>query len=293
MQHRRLPAIWNFASLVLVIVSLPGIAFALSVAGGAKWGTPGNNGKVFQLGPTNTQTCALAGVSGNFLGNPYVFSSPGEFLPASASVRPDQTGQFWIMETRAGLGAGVAAQALCINTTANRTTFGWSSNVTSAGVEATPNRHCFLSEVWATTGLSGQHNGLVTNLTIRKIGNQFDLNSSFVEAIGGDQEFGGATATCVDIVPTQQWGYTFIGPTNGANAGIAVVPLRDSYPNGNPVPVAGVGCFLTGISGRWISPVPDPIGWNDGAVLAADSSSPPNWQITVTNGRQATVSCLK
>jgi hypothetical protein len=280
------------AALLVAIASFPESAFALSVAGGGDWGTPGNNGPLLKLGPTSTQTCMLRGVSGDFFGNPGLWSNSGAFLPASAGVK--EIDGFWWIETRAGAGTGVSANVICINATANRVTFSWSNNISSQGVAATPNRHCFLQKVWATSGLSGNVGALRTNLTIRKVpsgsGFRFDFSDSYVENVGGDTEFGGATAVCVDIVSTAHWDFTFAGPTNAANSATNTITLRDSFPNGTPVPVSNVVCFLTGIAGKWINPVPDPLGWLDGAIL---SNVSPNWRLTVTNGRQATVSCLR
>ena len=274
-----------------VITYRPLATYALSVAGGAGWGTPGNNGPPLKLGPTNAQTCFLSGVSGDFVGNPALYAQPDIFLPASAEVF-EQDG-FWFLQTRAGVGTGVFAKAICINVTANRVEFPWGDNISSQGVPATPNRHCFLRSVWATSGLSGQVGALQTNLTIRKIGNEFNMNGSFVNHAGGDYNFGGAIAVCVDIVPSGHWGFTFIGPTNATNSATTTVTLRNFFPNGPPVPVAGVGCFLTGIAGRWMNANPDPLGWFDGTWLTGDPKVSPNWQITVSNGRQANVTCLE
>lgn len=279
---------------VIAISSLSTPASALSVAGGGAWGTPGNNGKDAQFGPTGSQTCFLSGVSGNFVGNPALNSQPNIGLRASVEVV--ESNGFWVLRTRAGVGTGVMGYVTCVNATANRVDFSWQDNLTIQGVPATPNRQCFLSSVWATTGLSGQVGALVTNLTIRKTNNTFDLNSSYVQNIGGDFDFGGATARCVDIAPSMEWGFTLFGPTNADNSATATTILRNSFPNGTPVPVADVGCFITAISGRWINPNPDPLGWADGAFLTGPSFHPPaspDWQMTLSNGRSATAACLK
>jgi hypothetical protein len=283
----------NAALLVIAIALLPATASALSVAGGATWGTPGNNGQELMLGPTNSQTCILSGVSGDFIGNPTIYGKPGSFLPASAEII--EKGGFWFLRTRAGGGTGVIVYAICINATTNREEFSWSNNISTQGVKAAgfPNRHCFLKGVWATSGLSGQVGALQTNLTIKKVGDEFDMNDSYVQNVGGDTDFGGATAVCVDIVPTAQWGFTFTGPTNAAHSATTTVTLRNSFPNGAPVSVANVGCFLTGIAGRWYNGSPDPLGWKDGAFLTGDPKVSPNWLMTVSNGRQGLVSCLK
>jgi hypothetical protein len=281
----------DIAFIAVAVALLPAPTSALSVAGGGTYGTPGNDGSDAQYGPVASQTCFLSGVSGNFLGNPGLWGQPSAELRASVEI-VEKNG-FWVLRTRAGTGAGVMGYVTCINATAHRVEFDWSNNNTSTGVPATPNRQCFLSAVWATSGLSGKTiNGVTTNLTIRKSGGQFDMDGSYVENIGGDTGWGGATARCVDIGSTAGWTFTHAGPTNGANT----ITLRDGFPNGPPISVPNVGCFLTGISGRWISPTPDPLGWTDGAFLSGPSFMPPaspNWQMTASNGRQGTAVCLK
>jgi len=131
-----------------------------------------------------------------------------------------------------------------------------------------------------------------TKLTIRKTENEFDMNGSYVEHIGGDMEFGGATARCVDIVPTAHWTFTFTGPTSATNSATNTITLRNNFPSGTPVPVANVGCFLTAISGEWIRPTIDPLGWNNGTFLIGDSKVSPNWQMTVPMGVRARQSAL-
>lgn len=287
------------AFLVVAVALLPPTASALDVVGGTIHSSAGNDGLDAFLGAASSQTCFLAGVSGSLVGNP-TLSGKG-LLPASAEVL--ERDGFWFLRTRTGVGTGVKAHAICIGhkpicvngkcvvPKLNRVEFPWQDNITSQGVPATPNRHCFLRRVWATSGLSGdKRNGQQTNLTISKHGGEFVMNGSYVENKGGDRDFGGARAVCVDIVPTAKWEFTHIGPPNSTKT----ITLRNSYPNGAPVPVANIGCFLTGIAGRWINPDPNPL--NDGAFLAGPVFLPPkstNWQLTASNGRQATVSCLK
>jgi hypothetical protein len=59
------------------------------------------------------------------------------------------------------------------------------------------------------------------------------------------------------------------------------------------VPVADVGCWLTGISGRWVSGSPNPLGWNNGALLSNDPAQSPFWHLTITNGRTAKIACIR
>jgi hypothetical protein len=284
---RHLVLSWNSLLVAILMTLVPATASALPVAGGAKWGTPGNNGQDLKLGPASSETCFLSGVSGSFVGNPHVSGQPNSLLPASAEVFI--ANGFWFVRTRAGVGPGVMAHVICIFATANRVEFTWADNLTVSGVPATPNRHCFLRKVWATSGLTGQTN----HLTIKKVNGQFTMNGSFVENVGGESGFGGATAVCVDIFPAAKWGFSFTGPTNAANSATATHTLKNSFPNGTPVPVVDVGCFLTEISGKWVSGSPNPLGWNNGAFLVGDPNVSQNWQMTVSNGRQGGATCLK
>ena len=294
--------ILKLSSMVLVVAAVPGCidpaggedgdvseaTSELSIAGGATWGTTGNNGPLAQLGPTSSQTCFLSGVSGDFVGNPGLWGQPGSFLPASAEVFP-QNGT-WFIRTKAGIGPGVLARVTCINVPYNpNLEFSWSDNLTSTGIALAPNRHCFLRSVWATGGLSGSVLGTRTGIQITKRANEFDMNDSAVENIGGDFGYGGGTAVCVDVPTTAAWGFTLTGPSSGSTT----ITLRNSFPNGTPVPVANVGCFMTGITGRWVSPSPDPQGWNDGAFLIGDPSVSVNWQMTASNGRTGIASCIE
>jgi len=79
---RRLFLSRNSVLLVIALASLSVTASALPVAGGARWGTAGNNGADLKLGPTNKQTCFLSGVSGSLDGNPHISGQFDSFLPA-------------------------------------------------------------------------------------------------------------------------------------------------------------------------------------------------------------------
>jgi hypothetical protein len=275
----------KFLAFIMVMGLMPATGSALTTDLGGTWGTPGNDGPdSAPLKPTASWTCMLTGVSGSFVGNPALGSKPA--LPASAAVV--MKGGFWVMRTRSGVGPGVMAHIMCIPITTGRVEFSWADNLATQGVPATPTRHCFLREVWATSGLTGPK----SKLKITRAGSQFDMNGSFVNNFGGDRDFGGATAVCVDIVPTATFGFTWIGP----NSGSSTITLRNFFPSGPPVPVAGVGCFLTGIAGRWVNPDPDPLGWNDGAFLTGPVGLPPasvNWRLQASNGREGDVSCLR
>jgi hypothetical protein len=92
-------------TLAVAAALFPAGASALSVSGGAAWGTPGNDGAPFNLGPVYSQTCFLAGVSGDFIGDPM---NPNYV----ASVEVYKENGWWYIKTRAGSGTGVKGYAI-------------------------------------------------------------------------------------------------------------------------------------------------------------------------------------
>ena len=280
------------AGLVTAVLT-PAPASALAVAGGATIRNAGTGTHQVKLGPVNQQTCFLSGLFGSFVGNPAFFPHPNATVEARAEVV--NIGGFWVLRTKGGVGPGVGASAICIFATANKVELSQTDNLTSDTQPATPNRHCFLSTVWATSGLSGNVPGSgETNLTLTKTSGPnpvFTFAGSSLHNFGGDLGFGGATARCVDYVENGSWNFTLPGPTNAANSATKTLVLRNSFPNGTPIPVAGVGCFLTAISNRWASPSPDPLGLLDGVFLTGDPKISKNWELTASNGRQGSVHC--
>lgn len=254
---------------------------SISMAGGVTWrGTT-----ALPLGPLSQQTCFLSGMGGAFVGNPALYGQPGSFKPAEVAVRPNFGSGLWEVITKSGVGAGVQANVVCVNvpyTSSAIHEFSWSDNLSSNGYIGTANTHCFLRDVWATSGLSTWNTNLRPTIAIERtaLANgkvEFDMNDSFVNNFGGDQDYGGATAVCIDYPATGQWGYTF----NGATSTL----LRDSYPNGAPVATANTLCALTGVSGGWVG-----AGYTTGAILDNQST---NWSITVAAGRTGQVACVR
>jgi hypothetical protein len=301
----------NGALVVAFVASLPacgvettgleddgvsGTSGALAVvANNWAWGTPGNNGADLPIGSSATQTCFLSGVSGDFEGAPFNAESSSNGLPTGpikASAEVLDMGGSYFVRTRAGTGTGVLARVTCIAATANRTDIFWQDNLNGTSAPANPNTHCFLKKVWATTGLGARFPPLPAprpHIAIEKVGGFFDMNGSGVDTFFGDREYGGATAVCVDFPLTSSpWTFTFNGPSSGSTTTM----LRDSFPSGNPVPVANVACGLTGIAGSWINKTNDPQGWDDGAFLTADKQSA-SWTMTVSNGRSGSASCFR
>ncbi|HYL98726.1 MAG TPA: hypothetical protein VEZ90_07205 [Blastocatellia bacterium] len=292
------PGLTGTLLLLIALVSMGTTASAQFTAGGGTWGTPGNNGKDLVLGPVSTQTCFLTGISGDFNGLPAINADPyfpGTGQPsviASAEVSMEPDG-FWHMRTRAGVGAGVMAHAMCINETTNRQTLSWEDNLASTSnttSNSTANTHCFLTKVWSTTGLSGTTPSGKPFISLQNTGNQVSL-LGLVNTIAGDADYGGAEAVCVDFQQDSHWTFGLVGPTNSSNSATTTFPLRNSFPNGAPVPVADVACGLTGVDGDWTSPNPDPVGWFDGVFVTNDVHVSPDWLATTSNGRRGSISC--
>ncbi len=267
-------------------------ASAITVTASGTWGTPGNTGKGLALGSDANETCFLSGVSGSLSGSAAYFPK-NKGIEAIAQVMDE--GGTWVLRTHAGIGAGVKAHATCINATANRATFEFSDNLTGGSVPATPNRHCFLAKVWATSGISGPqwpNKSIIPNLTIEKTNGQFDFGDSAVNNINGDLDYGGATARCVDIPPGDNWSFTLIGPGSTSHPATQTIALHVS-PGGALVPIKDVACFMTAISGNWISDAPDPLGWDDGVFLTADAAKFKSWRLTASSGRRGSVACVR
>jgi hypothetical protein len=254
------------------------------------WGTPGNDGQELTLQPFATWTCALAGVSGEIAGHPPNYVGGGIYKGEVRSIAgvymaPDGN---WHLRTHAGIGTGVMGYAVCISTAQNRTEFNWQDNQTSLGVAATSNRQCFLKEIWANNGLWLTDNAAhpIATIKITRRANQtFDMNDSFVSEfppVGFDMA--GATAVCVDIPPSSQWAFSFNPPANVSQT----TTLRDSFPSGAPVPLAGVGCFLTGIWGDFANPT----SWTDGVYAVNNSNVSPDWQVTASNAHGGSFQCF-
>lgn len=273
---------------------------AISMAGGATW----NGTNPLRLGSFLEETCFLSGISGSLTGQPYYgFDQGASFKPAEVVVYPDWNTGFWRMVTRWGTGSGVQAGVVCINTPYTSSAvheFLWRDNIPSEGYTGTADTHCFLRDVWSSTGLDGDtfHGTTLTNISIEKTTQAsgavvFDMNSSYVHNSVGDTGWGGGIAVCVDFAATGQWGYRFIGPTNGSNNASTTGFLRDFYPNGPAVATANTLCSITGVRGRWVNPAPDPLGITDGVILTNDPAQTNFWEVTTTNGRTADVECIR
>jgi hypothetical protein len=281
--------------LVSAAVIVPTTVSALPIAGGVTVRFDGTGSHTVKLGPTTQQTCFLSGLSGDFRGIPTIYTDPiKKSILAVAEVVEDKG--FWVLHLDGGTGAGVGASAICIFATANRADTSWSNNGSGGSLPATANRHCFLSAVFASTGFGAPVWGAKKPAAL-SIHEPTAKSSAFVldgvvHNVGGDEDYGGGAMRCVDFTATSQWGFTLAGPSNAANSATNTITLRNS-PNGPAVPVANVGCFLTGIVGTWASPSPDPLGLVDGVFLTGDPKVSKNWKLTASNGRTGTVRCFR
>jgi len=255
------------------------------------------------LGNLSQETCFLTQISGSFVGQPYYFSDPGFFNPARVRVFPDAASGKWKMVTSWGIGTGVQAGAVCINvpfTSSAVHQFSWSNNLATTGYIGNANTHCFLSELYASSGLDGDtFNGTtLTNISIARHPQAngsvaFDFGGSYVHNLVGDSGWGGGTATCIDTPVSGHWAYTFGGPTNAAHNATQTDFLRDFYPNGPAVATANTLCAITGVRGRWVNPSPDPLGILDGVRLINDPAVTSFWQETTSNGRIGNMECIR
>jgi hypothetical protein len=237
----------------------------------------------FKLGPISSQTCFIQGLGGQLIGNPAYYSNPNAYIAARAGVYDhDKNGNYdgsWHMQVSAGTGAGVELKATCIDQVANRVTFDWQDNITTQGVPATPNRNCFLQQVWSTSGFVN-NSQIQSHIDIKQSGGQFFIDG-FVDTFAGDMEYGGARAVCVDVVAGSGWGFEW-------NAGSGTVAH-----NTIPVSPSGNFCGLTGIRGTWMTTGSDWNGdadgvymnnWENGGFLA-------DWQLMSTNFRGGSWIC--
>lgn len=253
---------------------------AISVAGGAAWGTLGQSGEMLELGPTSQQTCFLSGATGDFYG--WSAGAP-QYVPASAEVLPSN-GKWWL-KTTSGKGSGVMAHAVCVNIPYGGAAkeLVWSDNKPSATLPAPANRRCFLRRVWSTRGLDGFIYGIygMTNITLSKVtiaGNHEWRLGGYVHDHVGTGGWAGATATCIDFPLTEEWTHVVAGPASGKTTTITAAHTP------------GTACGLTQVRGNWANPSPSAFGWLDGVNARGDGDP---WRIEATNGKRATVNCVK
>lgn len=230
---------------------------------------------------TSAQTCFLSGVTGQLYGQPYLaeppnFGPPLQANPAEARVYISN-GAWWV-HAQKGLGGGVTAHVQCIPvafTAANGAdTLIWSDNHTVDSTPDATSRHCFLSRVWGTSGFRASGN----NLTLTRGGGEWTLGG-FVQNVGGDQQFGGGEAVCINT-PAAVENAPIMAPTVFGGFGLAIVATNTSVDTGL--------CGLTQVKGDWDDW--GPFGWNAGVYVTPNSSS--TYSVYATDSRGGNERCL-
>lgn len=249
------------------------------------------------FGTANTQSCFLSGLFGDFRGLPGLDPSgptSGPTQPVMASVTVTIENGNWVLQTASGNGTGVGALVTCIKPAAKRSGLQVSDNSANSQTDlnADANTHCFLTRVWATTGLSAEKlNGVIPNITVKQ-----DTLTDTLTPLAGNFGYGGGSAQCVDYVETGGWEYGIVSTRNPAPLSVSVAQftLRSTpakgQKTGTPISTSGVACFLTSVGGNWAGPVPDLLGPADGVYPSANTVTK-EWTLTATNGRQGAIHC--
>jgi hypothetical protein len=239
----------------------------ISIAGGATWSstTP------LQLGPTTQQTCWLDGVMGELVGG------STKATAALASVYPYRG--WWYVRTQPASGGNVTAHVKCVNVAwpGSSHEIVWTGGGASPTLPSIAGRHCFLREVWSTSGLG---NTLIGNpqIVVEQSNGQWTFSDSYLG--GGGADAGGGTAVCIDVATAQTWDAYYAGPV-------------DSYslPDNNlshAIPTQTAACGLRGIGGSW--------AFSGSANLVDDANvllGEPRWFLDVSSGKGAYVRCVR
>lgn len=221
--------------------------------------------------PTSTHTCFLRGISGNL---------PSKSI--GAHVYPSNG--FWRVSVDGSPSNVVKVHVACVAVPYANIELAWANNLdqSALSVNAIANRHCFLRSVTNASGLDGTvaFGKGATNITIKKTAGKFTMAGSYVHTLGS------AIATCIDLpATTELWTGTTTGPAPGLfGAGTETTTIRNSH--------SDAVCGLTAVAGKWSNPSPSAFGADDG-VYAYISEVANFWEVTATNGKQATVHCLK
>jgi hypothetical protein len=241
----------------------------LKIAGGVTI-----SGGSAKLGKLTEQSCFLSGVKGDLVA-----------LPPSLAIAEVFRGSdgFW----HAHATSGVTAVVNCVNYpdqgTSMELTF--ENNLTGGQVFTKAHRRCFLTRVAASIGF--QHNiedPFPPMLAVSDNGSgQWWWGDSFMSEDSGSNDFGDASAQCVDA-PDSSIAWGIPAPVTGP---VKTTMVVDSA--GNGIATAGTECALSGISGRWDKPDPT-LGSNVGVTL---SSTGQFWTVTTSGNRAARISCWR
>jgi hypothetical protein len=258
-------------------------ASALVDEGGAT-ATPSNPD--VRLGRVTDQTCFLQGVGGDLIGQPYYYSDPPFYNPAKAGVYADSTDGYWHLRVSPGIGTGVSAEAVCVDSVINRNYISGGNNVASSGYTGNANTQCFLQSVAVSSGLASSGN----QLAIVQSGNTWYMSANVANTVG-DTGWGSATGVCIDLPGTWPQVFNDLGsnPYQLVDWEITSMPVN-----------SGTVCGLTGLDGQWYwsnwdGHHPEPFGSSDGVMLHnwINGSFTANWHAYVTNGRKAHITCRR
>jgi hypothetical protein len=154
----------------------------------------------WDMGPSSTQTCLLTSVKGDLSGDT---SYGGNIAEAGTAIKNGR----WVLIANAGVGTGVALDAMCIQNVTNRTQIS-ASECTSfncispsvAGTPSFPNRRCFVNYLWSRAGMTFHYQGdSAPGLHVTQAGDgRFYLQTWSSDDAGEASNMGG-TVTCVDI----------------------------------------------------------------------------------------------
>ena len=242
----------------------------------------GSGWEPIPLGSTEYRTCYLRGISGVLRGES---TSVATADSAYVSVYPDE-GMWWV-KAKALTTPGLVAHVGCVYLPYAGIEFSWSENTDPGGsVSASPNRHCFLREVWAVYGLDGSLSprGKPTNITIKEVDGQFTMAGSYLRESASAEwgSSGGATATCFDFPATREWDFTVAGPGPFDPGSTYTSHVRPA--------MQFTACGLTAVGGEWTLGVGTPSALDHGVVASTTNGA--EWKVTATRSKQAGIHCV-
>lgn len=205
------------------------------------WGVTNNTTPPADLGPSSDRTCFLQGIGGEFV------AAPGT-TPARVKLYISYPDLHWKLEVRAGSGAGVVGYATCIPVTNNRRWMYWQANQPNATISKNSSTHCFLTQIYATTGFQNLGGAISVNkeTSVWSLGGYLDATYTATP--------GGATAVCLD--------FNYV-PDSYLADGETIVAAKESQ----------AVCSMRTFAKMGLQP-PAPIGsdiWKIGARLKPDS----------------------
>jgi hypothetical protein len=224
------------------------------------WGCAGSCS--LDLGTSTNRTCVLAGIRGNLTGK-----STQPLVPTSVRLLGGG-GTNWFLDVSSAGGHPLAGDAMCIDTSLNRTAKAfWSSGTAATPMgTGTAARRCFLTDVYNLDGFK-------TNSDYARVWKDATTGIWYV---GGTQSgtYGAeVAATCVDV-PLNYGSWLWIAGDPGSR-------LDDLAYNPD-----GVACGMTGLGGHFTAN-----DYSDGVQIQYNSGIR-TWQQMTVNGKRAWSSCV-